>query len=417
MKKNHLMIIVCILTVGFISGCSKTFNKTFGGSGEEVARSAQQTIDGGYILAGFTDSDGAGSRDVWLIKTDANGVEQWDKTFGGLDDDCAHSVQQTKDRGYILAGMTRSNGAGSKDVWLIKTDANGNEQWKKPFGGSDEDVANSVQQTKDGGYILAGMTRSYGAGITSDVWLIKTNASGETCDYSGDGNCYENESKWVKTFGGSGEDGANSVQQTSDGGYILAGATDAYAGITSDVWLIKTDAEGVEQWNKTFSGSGVEQAYSAMQTKDGGYILAGGTDSYGAGNADVWLIKTNASGETCDYSGDGNCYENESKWVKTFGGSGEDFAWSVQQTKDGGYILAGYIGSSNLWLIKTDADGVEQWNKTFGSSGWNAATSVHQTKDGGYILAGGTESYGAGGVDVWLIKTDAEGNAPATPTP
>jgi len=299
MKKNHLMIIVCILTVGFISGCSKTFNKTFGGSGEEVARSAQQTIDGGYILAGFTDSYGAGSRDVWLIKTDANGVEQWDKTFGGLDDDCAHSVQQTKDRGYILAGMTRSNGAGSKDVWLIKTDANGNEQWKKPFGGSDEDVANSVQQTKDGGYILAGMTRSYGAGITSDVWLIKTNASGETCDYSGDGNCYE----------------------------------------------------------------------------------------------------------------------NESKWVKTFGGSGEDFAWSVQQTKDGGYILAGYIGSSNLWLIKTDADGVEQWNKTFGSSGWNAATSVHQTKDGGYILAGGTESYGAGGVDVWLIKTDAEGNAPATPTP
>jgi len=341
MKKNHLMIIVCILAVGCISGCSKPFNKTFGGSGADWAYSVQQTKDGGYILAGYTTSYGAGNDDAWPIKTDANGIEQWNKTFGGSSNDEAYSIQQTKDGGYILAGRTYSYGAGSSDAWLIKTNANGIEQWSKTFGGSSNDEAYSIQQTKDGGYILAGNTTSYGAG-DDDTWLIKTDANGNKV--------------WDKTFFETigYADRVYSVQQTSDGGYILAGWTDPYMSYQGDAWLIKTDANGIEQWNKTFGGSSNDEAYSIQQTKDGGYILAGRTYSYGAGSSDAWLIKTNANGIE--------------QWSKTFGGSGVDEAWSVQQTSDGGYILAGCTGS-----------------------------------------------YGAGGKDAWLIKTDADGNAPPTP--
>jgi hypothetical protein len=183
----------------------------------------QQTSDGGYILAGFTDSFGAGINDAWLIKTDANGNKVWDKTFGGSGGDVALAVQQTSDGGYILAGVTTSYGTGNEDAWLIKTDANGNEVWDATFGGSNYDETYAVQQTSDGGYILAGGTYSFGAG-NNDAWLIKTDANGNKV--------------WDKTFGGSGGEVALAVQQTSNGGYILAGATSGGA------WLIKTDGNG-----------------------------------------------------------------------------------------------------------------------------------------------------------------------------
>ncbi|MCW7071423.1 MAG: hypothetical protein OCU12_03690 [Methanophagales archaeon] len=148
------------------------WSKTFGGSDYDFAMSVQQTTDGGYIIAGSTDSYGAGSYDFWLVKTDSDGNKEWDKTFGGSDYDWAESVQQTTDGGYIIAGFTRSYGAGDRDFWLVKTDANGNKEWDKTFGGSDYDFASSVQQTADGGYIIAGSTASYGAG-DKDFWLVK----------------------------------------------------------------------------------------------------------------------------------------------------------------------------------------------------------------------------------------------------
>jgi len=399
--KIFLNCIVFMILTSLIS-CKSEFkpyslawSRTFGGSRYDYAESVQQTTDGGYILAGFTQSYGAGSGDAWLVKTDAIGVEQWSQTFGGSRYDGAKSVQQTADGGYILAGFTGSYGAGGNDAWLIKTNAAGVEQWSQTFGGSGNDEIYSVQQTTDGGYILAGFTQSYGAG-SGDAWLVKTDAIGVE--------------QWSQTFGGSSEDYAKSVQQTADGGYILAGFTGFYGAGSEDAWLIKTNAEGTKQWTQTFGGSDDDRVRSAQQTTDGGYILAGWTESYGAGHDNTWLVKTDATGVE--------------QWSQTFGGSDHDAVFSVQQTTDGGYILAGRTYSYNeektkeklsqlsisnkakydAWLIKTDATGIEQWSQTFGGFEDDWVEFVQQTTDGSYILAGYTRSYGAGYGDAWLIK-------------
>jgi len=407
---NNIMVTITILCSLGLSACGggggggdgggpggestyDIYNKTFGGINSDEAYAVQHTSDGGYILAGRTMSFGAGEYDAWLIKTDADGNKVWDKTFGGISDDEANAVQQTSDGGYILAGLTASFGDGSADVWLIKTDENGNKVWDKTFGGISSDWAVAVQQTNDGGYILAGRTDSFGAGVY-DAWLIKTDADGNKV--------------WDKTFGGISGDLACAVQQTKDGGYILAGFTESFGAGNFDVWLIKTDENGNKVWDKTFGGIGPDYAYAVKQTSDGGYILAGDTISFGAGGMDFWLIKTDTDGNKV--------------WDKTFGGSSHDEGCAVQQTSDGGYILAGYTdsfgaGGGDAWLIKTDADGNKVWDKTFGGISGDVASAVQQTKDGGYILAGYTGSFGAGVYDAWLIKTDAEGNAPAKPTP
>jgi hypothetical protein len=358
------------------------WNRTFGGSGGDGASSVQQTTDGGYILAGTTWSYGAGSADSWLVKTNSAGNEEWNRTFGGSYKDYPLSVQQTTDGGYILAGVTCSYGAGSADFWLVKTNSAGNEEWRRTFGGSDYDIAHSVQQTTDGGYILVGVTSSYGAG-SADSWLVKTNSAGNE--------------EWSRTFGGSDSDYARSVQQTTDGGYILAGKTYSYGAGSADSWLVKTNSGGNEEWSRTFGGSDYDGASSVQQTTDGGYILVGTTSSYGAGSWDFWLVKTDSAG-------------NE-EWRRTFGGSDYDMAHSVQQTTDGGYILAGKTnsygaGSADFWLVKTNSGGNEEWSRTFGGSDFDFAWSVQQTSDGGYIIVGITCSYGSGEEDVWLIKLE-----------
>lgn len=349
-----------------ITGVSpdERWNKTFGGT-FGLASSVEQTTDGGYILAGSTKSEGSGEMDAWLIKTDAAGNEMWNRTFGRTSNDVATFVQQTKDGGYIIAGY------GDRGAWLIKTDAQGNERWNKKFEG--ERSFESVQQTSDGGYIIAG------------TLLIKTDANGNQ--------------QWNRTFKGLSEY-FYSVRQTSDGGYVLVGFIINVS--YPDALLIKIDASGNEQWNKSFGGISPDIANSVEQTKDGGYILAGSTASYGAGQDDAWLIETNAKG-------------NE-MWNKTFGGMFYDYARSVHQTPDDGYILAGstksYGAIEDAWLIKTNASGNMQWSKIIGGAKGDSAYSLQPTRDGGYILAGSTASYGAGSVNAWLIKVGGEAVEP-----
>ena len=210
-----ILFMACV-SVGCVSGATppeEAWNMTFGGPDRDVARSVQQTADGGYILTGGTYSFETGRSDARIVKTDSVGNELWNKTFGGANHDWAISVQQTVDGGYILAGGTDSYGAGRSDAWLIKTDSAGNEQWNMTFGGPDWDRASSAQQTADGGYIVAGETESYVVD-TADAWLLKTDSSGTAL--------------WNMTFGGTDLDGANAVQQTADGGYIIAGSTESY---------------------------------------------------------------------------------------------------------------------------------------------------------------------------------------------
>ncbi len=367
--------------------------EAFGGGKHESAQSVQQTADGGYIIAGYTYSYGAGEGDAYLVKTDGKRNEEWYRTFGGDKGEYAYSVQQTADGGYIIAGNTYSYspGVGDRYAYLVKTDGEGNLEWHRTFGGEQDDSVHSVRQTADGGYIIAGYTYAPGVG-GADAYLVKTD---------GEGN-----EEWYQTFGGDKEEYAQSVRQTADGGYIIAGHTKSYGAGERDAYLVKTDGKGNEEWYRTFGGDKPEYAYSVEQTADGGYIIAGHTYSYGAGERDAYLVKTDGKG-------------NE-EWYRTFGGEDNDIAYSVRQTfvneptVDGGYIIAGEThsygaGERDAYLVKTDGKGNEKWYRTFGGENDDVAYSVEQTADGGYIIAGETHSYGAGGRDAYLVKTDGEG--------
>jgi hypothetical protein len=367
------VIVVVIIALQNNAFGQVSFSKTYGGAKSDWTFSAQQTSDGGFIMAGGSTSFGAGNDDFLLIKTDASGNVQWAKTYGGAESEWAYSAQQTRDGGFIMAGYTTSFGATS-DFILIKTDTNGNIQWAKTYGGIDYDYATFVRQTSNGGYIVSGSTLSFGAG-EGDVLVLKLDSNGNI--------------QWAKTYGGPDVDWPSSVQQTSDGGFIVAGETISFGAGGRDFLLIKIDASGVIQWVKTFGGTGDDRAWSIQQISDGGFIVAGGTQSFGAGGLDFLFIKIDSNGII--------------QWAKTYGGIGHDFATSVQQTSDGGFIIGG-----NILLIKTYADGNIQWAKTYGGVG--SAWSFQQANDGGFIIVGNTYSFGAGDQDILFIKTDKNGN-------
>jgi len=394
-RKFRIVLLFAILstTLAFVSlGCAsgtppeETWNKTFGGYSAERALSAQQTSDGGYILAGDTRSYGAGESDFWLVKTDLEGNKEWDATFGGTGLEWAHSVQQTSDGGYILAGYTSSYGAGESDFWLVKTDSNGNKEWDRTYGGTKSDSARSVQQTSDGGYILAGDTMSYGAG-SNDVWIVKTDSGGNM--------------EWDRIFGGTDSEWVRSVQQTSDNGYILAGVTGSYGADGYNFWLVKTDSEGNKGWDRTFGGNSDDLAESVRQTSDGGYILAGVTMSYGTGRFDFWLVKTDSDG---DKEWDRTFGGTDTEWALSVQQTSDDGYILTGVT--------GSYGAGDFWLVKTDSEGNMEWDKTFGGTDDDRACFVQQTSDDGYILIGDTVSYGAGFRNVWLIKVGGTDTAP-----
>jgi len=267
------------------------WNRTYGGSSDDVGTYGQQTKDGGYIITGYTSSYGADAPfswlikvqhrgDLWLIKTDAKGHKEWDRTYGGLGKDLGFFVQQTKDEGYIIVGGKKSFWiVGNYDLWVIKTDANGSVLWDRTFGGSGEDLGFSVQQTNDDGYIIAGYT-SFTNG--KKAWIIKIDSQGN---------------KQLDMATGRADSEAASIGLTKDGGYIIAGYTPSSGSGKEDVWLIKTNSKLHWDWLKTFGGPSRDLGLSVQETEDGGYIIAGLTESFGAGKGDVWLIKTDSKGD------------------------------------------------------------------------------------------------------------------------
>jgi len=362
--------------------------KTYGGTGTDVAYSIQQTTDGGYVVAGYTSSFGAGGSDAWVLKLNSTGGVTWQKTYGGTGTDVALSVQQTADGGYIVAGHTTSFGAGGYDFWVLKLNSTGGVTWQKTYGGSGNEyvVWMSVQQSADGGYIVAGYTTSFGAG-DADFWVLKLNSTGGVT--------------WQKTYGGANDDGAYSVRQTAEGGYVVAGYTTSFGAGPIDAWVLKLNSTGGVTWQKTYGGTSNDQASSVQQTADGGYVVAGRTGSFGAGDYDFWVLKLNSTGGVT--------------WQKTYGGSGDDEAYSVQQTADGGYVVAGRVysfgaGSPDAWLLRLNSAGSVTWQKTYGGSSADGEWSIQQTADGGYVVAGYANSFGAGGSDAWVVKLGIGGD-------
>ena len=402
MKSKFLVIAVALFTAAMLATpligtamakkgqekWTEQWSQTYGGTVADVGYSVVQTSDGGYAIIGQTWSFGAGLNDAWLVKTDANGAVEWTQRYGDTSADFATSVIQTSDGGYAIVGCTFSYFAGGA-VWLVKVDASGTLQWNKTYGTG---FGYSVVQTSDGGYAIAGETSSIGAG-NADAWLIKTDSSGTM--------------QWSQTYGGADIDVGYSVVQTSDGGYAIGGHTYSFGAGDADFWLVKVDSSGKLQWDQTYGGADADKGSSVVQTSDGGYAIGGHTYSFGAGSADFWLVKVDASGTlewSQTYGGTGG--DNGQFLVETSDG-GYAIAGGTE-----------YFGAedADAWIVKTDSSGTMQWSQTYGGIFDDIAFSVLQTIDGGFALGCTTYSFGAGNADFWLIKICAKSSASVSGT-
>jgi hypothetical protein len=382
MKKIYFIAILLFPVSLFAD--TVVFDKIFGGRENDFASSIQQTRDGGYIVAGQTDSFGNGSSlypDMWVIKLDTIGNTEWEKTFGEREKgDGAFSVQQTADEGYIVAGTTSSYREGYPSMWIIKLETTGDTVWTKMYEGAVVSSARSVQQTIDGGYIVAGK---------GEENILKVDRHGNR--------------EWGTHFGWI----LYSVKQTTNGGYIAVGDSIYHQlewNYIPSLSINKLDENGDTEWRNPFGDDFIGRANSIQQTTDGGYILAGDSVDFRSEfeySHYLMVMKLDENGNT--------------EW-KYFGGEYSG-AQSIQQTEDDGYIVAGNTTDAghglDVLIMKLDENGNEQWMKIYGSSGgWEYASSIQQTSDGGYIVAGQTDSYGSGLYDMWILKLDENGNGP-----
>jgi len=360
------------------------WHRTLGGDQPDYGRSVGE-VGGGYIAAGFSRSFGGIDYDMYLVRTDENGDTLWARTYGGADDDLANSVRPTSDGGFIIAGYTKSFGAGGSDFYLVKTDSDGDTMWTRTHGGRGEDYAYGVCQGPRGGYLVAGYSDSYSN--DNDFLLIKTDASGDSI--------------WIRTYGGSGDDYCFGFDRTADGGCVLVGSSNSFSTPDSDILIVKTDADGDSLWMRTDGSSGNDCGYSVEQTADGGYIVAG--TAYladGSGNQ-AYLRKVFSTGAFF--------------WSKAYGGSGYEIAFDVEQLpSDCGYIACGYTtscggGQEDIYLLRTGADGDTVWTGAYGDSLREWGHEVQQTADGGFIIAGSAMSYPPpAGDNLYLLKTGAD---------
>ncbi len=404
MIKNLLAIIIlCFFVLSIQAQPHIEWQKSFGGSDDDQAYCIAQTGDDGFIIAGASySSDGDilgnfGFQDIWIVKLDKTGVMSWQKSLGDTIMEVASSIQQTLDGGYIVSGYSSADDLygipkrGTSNLIVFKLNNTGNIIWQKSFGGSNSEFGSSIQQTTDGGYIVGGSSKSNDKDVTGnygdfDYWIVKLSNVGDIV--------------WQKSYGGTANDRLNSIQQTSDGAYIAAGSSNSNDKDVSgnhgrsDYWVIRINSSGTLIWQKSLGGSLDDIAYSIKQTSDNGFIVAGYSGSY---NGDVtentnpvkniWVVKMNDLGTV--------------EWQKTYGGYGFDEASSIAQTKDGGYVIAGHTSSNggdvsghhnpgnyDIWIVKINNAGVIEWQKCLGGSEAEFAYSIVQTKDGGFAVAG-----------------------------
>ena len=391
--------------------------KNYGGSGEDTAQSVIQTSDGGYAVLGYsnsTDGDLTGKtmavNDFWLLKLDSEGELQWSKTYGGSKDDKGQSVIQTLDGGYAIVGYAMSddgdgsNNEGFHDNWILRLDGSGNILWERSFGFSGHDHSYDVIQTDDGGFFFAGfldVTQSNGegnfgkgSGLTrhgvGEFWGTKLDANGNL--------------QWRRYFGGTNNDRAHGVVQADDGGYVMAGFSESDDFDISntkgsyDFWVVKVDKNGSMLWESSFGGTGIEIAYDITKTQDGGYAIVGNTFSTDTdisknnGESDLWLIKIDDGGNLL--------------WEKTFGGSGFEAGNGLYTTAAEGFVIAGNSkstdgdttennGENDLWVLKTDAEGNLLHQQSFGGSQLDFGYDILETQDGSVVLVGsiGSEDF------------------------
>ena len=424
-KKLIAALIGIILMIGNnIIAQTILSQKTFGGRLTETVSQINATLDSGFIVAANTSSlngdisgyhEGFGS-DCWITKLNKANQLQWQRTIGGSGNDVATAVRATADSGFIVAGYSNSNDGdirgnhGGYDFLVVKLDKNDSILWQKSIGGNGDDFATDIKQTNDGGFIVAGYSNSSDSLVSgnhgaNDFWMVKLTADGTI--------------QWQKSYGGTSDDKAISIQQTSDDGYIVAGFSNSNDGDltnnngNNDFWLIKLTANGTLQWQKSLGGSSNDFATAVLQLIDGGFMVVGYTFSIDGdvtnnhGNTDYWLVKLDGNGNL--------------KWQRTYGGSENDYARSVIQTKDGGYLVGGYTasidgdvtsnqGMDDEWVIRTDSLGNQLWQKTLGGSNNDRLFSIANADGTNLSLIGITNSTDGdipknqGSYDCWVVK-------------
>lgn len=371
---------------------SLIWQRNYGGNYYDATYYVQQTKDGGYFASGYTHSSNASYADMYVVKVDAYGNKVWEKSYGGGYNEIAYCAQQTKDGGYIVAGSTSSTSSGYADFYVLKLDSNGNKVWERTYGGIYDDAANYIQQTLDGGYIVAGYTLSLGSGY-ADAYVVKIDANGNRV--------------WDRVYGGVYDDEIYCIQQTKDGGYIAVGSTYSMGSGYSDIYILKIDAYGNWMWDRVYSSSYDEIGYSVQQATDNGYVIAGSTDSFGAGGWDVYVIKVDGYGNKIWERTYGGTYDDESNCIQLTNDGGYIIT---------GWTESYGAGMWDVYAIKTDGYGNKTWEKTYGGMYDDVGYFCQQTGDGGYIIGGYTESFDSTHLgDIYMIRTDENGNTGPNP--
>lgn len=366
-------------------GSTASFIKAIGGENDEDASAVEQTTDGGYIICGTTQSEGFGKRDLYLVKTDATGRQEWAKTYGGAENDEGRSVRQTTDGGFIVAGFTASDAIGSNDIYLLRLDGEGDTLWTRRLGGSNDDRGFVVRQARDGSFLLGGYTKSGSCG-GADYYLARFDANGAEI--------------WSKTFGGFGEEMCHDLVEMENGEIVAIGISGSSIGID------RLSADGVLLTRGTHPATIVFNsfAHAIVPAPDGSVMLAGYNQRGGTGGIDsLIIVKVDTS-------------RWDDQWVRSFGMPGGNRAYAIQSTPDGGTVAFGFTrafngGRPDFILVKIDADGNEVFTHTYGGNGSDEGRSLHQTADGGFIMVGPSDSFadGRNGDDILLIKVGPNG--------